>query len=403
MSATRLLYLGISFPPGVQALYPAISPAGHGFETQLVAALRDHFEIRSATTLPVRIPASAPEAEPTSGVRHDLILLEQAPEFVHRFQSLTRLKAQYRRWQASGWQAEVVLVYNLSPIYNHFVRWLRRQSPRPRLVLLLLDSSQLGRPLPRLKRWRYRLKPFVVPDADMIRAFDACIGLSRTVERFFAERPTPFLWMPGACTPGRAAPSRDGATEDRAPIAFGYFGALAPHAGVMPLVRTFLSSPRVNPLHVCGYGRLGEELAELARGDARLRFHGLLPTPEDCLRLARSWDLLVNPRPATHGNENSFPSKIFEYALCGRAILTSRMAGVDEVLGDAAFYFDPANFESDLRAVLASVAERTRSELRRRGAVLQQRILRDYTWDRQAARVAQFIQGLPRGLAADPG
>jgi len=209
--------------------------------------------------------------------------------------------------------------------------------------------------------------------------------------------------MPGACSAERAIPSQEVQAEDARPITFGYFGALAPHSGVLPLVRTFLASALPGPLHVCGHGRLGAEITELARHDSRLRFHGLLPTPEDCLKLARSWDVLVNPRPATHGNENNFPSKIFEYALCGRAILTSRMAGIEEVLGDAAFYFDPAGFEPAMQVALTTVAQVPRSELRLRGTALLERIVEHYSWDQQAARMARFIQAVPRADAASPG
>src|SRR5205823_8047906 len=119
---------------------------------------------------------------------------------------------------------------------------------------------------------------------------------------------------------------------------FGYFGALAAHSGVIPLVESFLASGLESSLHICGHGRLGDTLVHLAERDARLKFHGLLPSTEDCLRLAQSWDVLVNPRPAMQGNENNFPSKIFEYALCVRAILTTCMAGLLTVICPQSFY-----------------------------------------------------------------
>src|SRR6266568_5603863 len=372
----------------MQALFPGVNPAGHAFETQMVAALRPYFEIKSVGVLPMeRVPVPA-GTNPASGVAHELVLLDKPPEIWHRLRSLVRLKHQYRRWHAAGWVPDTVLAYNLSPIYNNFLLWLKRQPSCPKRVLLMLDSSQLGRKLPPFKRFRYRFKPLAVPDAEMIPEFDACIGLSQSAGQFFAPRGVPFLWMPGGCTPERAVESCEAALGVTEPIRFGYFGALAAHSGVMPLVESFFASGLESSLHICGHGRLGDTLVHLAEWDARLKFHGLLPSTEDCLRLAQSWDVLVNPRPAMQGNENNFPSKIFEYALCGRAILTTRMAGVDTVLGPEAFYCDTNDFSENLRDKLVALAGLPRAELRRRGIALRERVIAHYSWPKQAAAMA---------------
>src|SRR5579859_8046257 len=141
--APRLLYLGFAFPPGVAAHYPNLNPAGHALETQMVQELRHYFEIRSVGLLPIE-PPQFDAADPGSGIAHDLILVEKPPEICHRLRALARLKDQYRLWRAAGWEPDLVLIYNLSPVYNQFVSWLRRQPRAPKIVLLLLDSANLG-------------------------------------------------------------------------------------------------------------------------------------------------------------------------------------------------------------------------------------------------------------------
>jgi glycosyltransferase involved in cell wall biosynthesis len=387
----RLLYLGFAFPPGVQALHRGLNPAGHGLETQMVGELRDHFEIRSVGVLPIE-PPSLPDADPATGIAHDLLLLDKPPELLHRYQSLVRLKRQYNSWRANGWLPDAVLVYNLSPIYNNFLRWLKRQSPRPRLILLLLDSPQLGQRMSAAKRFRHRFKPMVIPDEKMIAEFDGCIGLSRSADRFFAPRNVPFLWMPGGVTPRRSAlVGKDSSNlRDDEPVRFAYFGILAAHSGIEPLVETFRQSSVDGSLHICGFGRLASEIASIAARDPRLKFHGCL-SPDECLAASENWDVLINPRPASHGNENNFPSKVFEYALCGRAILTSRLAGVDDVLGPEAFYFDAQHYNAELGEQLSFLSRTSRSELRRRGMILRERITSQYSWERQAGAMAEFI------------
>jgi hypothetical protein len=386
----RLLYLGFAFPSGVAELNPGLNPAGHALETQMMAELREHFEVRSAGVLPLAPPAIE-AADPASGIAHDVILVEKPPELYHRFRSLACLKAQYRHWRASGWEPDTVLVYNLSPIYNQFLLWLRRHQNRPKLVLLLLDSPNLGVQMRRWKRFRRRFKPMYTPDSDMIWRFDACVGLSRTTEKYFRPRQVPFLWMPGGCSPARAALASENLFEHRnGSMRLGYFGALAEHAGVRPLIDTLLAAQIPASLEICGYGKLGETVSTLATQNTRLKFHGLL-TPADCLSFGRSCDVLVNPRPASHGNENNFSSKLFDYALAGRAILTSKLSGVEEVLGPEAFYFDPHDFTRNLRGSLQLLANTSRPELDRRGAAIQQRVLSSFSWTKQGARLASFL------------
>jgi glycosyltransferase involved in cell wall biosynthesis len=388
----RLLYLSFAFPPGLHLRYPSINPAGHGWETQMAAALRSHFDFRSVGILPFPVQELPADADPASGIAHELLLVDQAPELWHRAVSLRQLKREYWGWRKLNWRPQAVLVYNLMPVYNQFIRWLRRQSERPKLVLLLLDSSQLGKELSPWKRLRYRLKPFAALDEDMLGQFDACIGLSAGTKKYAATRQQPFLWMPGACTPSRAPKPAPDAQRAAGPMRFCYFGALAPHAGVLEMTKVFLQTAGESELHICGHGRQSAELEEMAKQSSRLKFHGLLPMPEDCLKFGQSCDVLVSPRPPGHGNENNVPSKLFEYALCGRAMVASRMSGIDEVLGPEAFYFEPDNYAATLRSALELSAKTSRAELHRRGTAISQRVMGEFNWPRQALRMAEFIQ-----------
>ncbi len=359
----------------------------------MVGEIRGCFDIRSAGVLPLTPPQVA-AADPDSGVAHDVILLEKSPELYHRFRSLACLKAQYRKWSLEGWEPDVVMVYNLSPIYNQFLLWLRKHPRCPKLVLLLLDSPSLGVPQKRWKAFRRRFKPMYTPDSEMLGRFDACVGLSKVTERYFRPRQVPFLWMPGGCNPKRVTgadsarfPARNGS------LRLGYFGCLSEHAGVRPLVETVLGSGVPATVEICGYGRLDDKLSRVVGQDPRLKFHGL-QTPEACLAFGQSCDVLVNPRPATHGNENNFSSKLFDYALTGRSILTSKLSGAEDVLGPEAFYFDPARFEPNLQQALITVASSSREELDRRGQAIQNRVTSQFSWNSQGARLASFLRGL---------
>src|SRR5262249_46518044 len=92
-----------------------------------------------------------------------------------------------------------------------------------------------------------------------------------------------------------------------------------------------------------------------------------------------------------HGNQNNFPSKLFDYAMTATAILTSRLSGVENVLGPNAYYFDPFNFEGSISQSLRAIAGTSRSEILRRGAAMRDRVLGEFSWKKQGARLAEFM------------
>jgi len=381
----KLLYLGFSFPPGVARSFATVNPAGHQFETEMLRALQQFFEIRCVTLIP-REAAEAPRVDDHSeGIEPALVLQDYKPEIPARWRAVEQLQEWFDRTTASGWVPDALLVYNLSPVYNRFVRSLQESNRRIPRILLLADSSSLGTRISPWKRFRRRFKPLYVADSTAITWFDGCISLSPETRRFFEPRNAPWMWMPGGVS-GEAG-ELDSAREG--PISFGYFGALAPHSGILPFIECFLRTNLPGSLHVCGYGKLSEEIRRFR--DPRLKFAGRLRSTNECLQFAMQCDVLVNPRPSSHGNENNFPSKLFQYALTGRAILTSRLSGTEQVLGPAAFFFDPTEFEVDLSKKLTLISTAPRKELGQRGKAIRERVLSEYTWPRQAERIAQFI------------
>jgi glycosyltransferase involved in cell wall biosynthesis len=387
MSPKHLLYLGFAFPPGVAGRFPEAQPAGHLIETCLVSAVRTWFDIRSVGISWIDVE-KVPPGDPSPGLPHSLNLLDKWPELFHRWKSLARLKAAYRRWLKDGWKPDVVLMYNFSPVYNGFIRWLRKLPEHPTIVLLLEDSMSLQYALPWGKRLRYRLKPLTWTDAQMVKYIDACVAVSLATENFFKERNLPWLWLPNGCEPHRAV--QNAVAPGIGPIRFGYFGSVASHTGLPDLIKVFTSRERKAELHICGFGKNKEALAESYRNYAQLCFYPPR-TPDECLQFAQDCDVLINPRPNAPGNENNFPSKAFEYALSGRSILTTPLSGVDRILGESAFYFDENDFTRSLDEALERVTAVPREELNRRGKKIQERLLANFTWAQQGERLARFL------------
>ena len=386
----KLLYLGFAFPPGVSGLYPEAQPAGHLVETSLINSLRPWFEIRSVGISWIRVE-QVPPGDPSPGLPHVLNLMEAKPELLHRLLSLRRLKRHYIAWIKEAWVPDVILICNFSPVYNGFTRWLKRRPGAPPVVLYLADSMNLQRKFPWLRRWRHRFKPMVWPDSEMVQFVDACVAVSLSTRQFFGDRNLPWLWLPNGCDSKRAIQSW--ADPAPGPIRFGYVGALAGHTGLPDLMRVFLSRQRQAELHICGFGKTKTAIAEECRKHPQLAFHEPR-TADQCVQLAHGWDVLVNARPNWPGNENNFPSKVFEYALSGCAILTSPVSGADQILGEDAFYFDETEFDRSLDDALERVSTLPRVELHQRGMKIQERLLSNYSWAQQGQCLADFLLSL---------
>ncbi|MBX3732656.1 MAG: hypothetical protein KF791_08685 [Verrucomicrobiae bacterium] len=392
----RILNLTNAFPPGVIGRFPAVNPAGHATETRMAEALSRHAELRNVTLLGSEVFGALEPRDSSFGLESELVLWNRPPELWHRWRSWRQLQHDYRQTVSRSGPPDIVLVRNLNPVFNRFVRWLRSREPRPRIVLVFADSALLGQAMPPFRRFRHRFKPMQVPDSVAIAWYDGCISFGIGTEKFFTPLGIPWLWMPSAFNFSYEPPIEAPRTG---PIDFGYFGALAAHASVVPMVGGFLDAAVPGRLFACGFGALSGELKALADRQTSFVFDGLLPRQSDCLGWAQKVDVLINPRLNIWGLENSFPSKIFEYAMTGRAILTTATGGVDRVLGDRAFYLDPQDFNTSLRTQLTRIAAMDREALRLRGQAIRAHILREYSWDAQAARILRFLESLKPALA----
>ena len=390
----RLLYLGNAFPPGVSALFPELQPAGHLIETNLIRSLADHCEVRSVGISNLDVSRLSLSASTSPGLPNALNLVDRPPELWHRWRALRRLRCAYQQWQTEGWHPDLILVCNFSPIYNAFIRQLARQAMPPYLVLYMADSTMLDAPVTRTKRLRYQLKPFKWLDGEIAELYDACVAVSAETEARFRQRARPWLWLPNGIDPARIRHNVRGGAES-GPITFGYFGYAGEHTGIHQLLDLFTATSRPAHLKVCCFGKARSQLAQRFAQAKNVSFHGPFD-PEGCVDFGMSCDVLVNPRPRMPENRNNFPSKIFEYALTGRAILSNQLSGADRILGPHAYYFDADDYTASLSRMLDVLATTPRAELRRRGAELQRHLLKEYSWETQGRRLASFLEGCLR-------
>ena len=384
----RILFLSHALPTGVSNRFPNINNAPHAQQSHMVPALGRISNISSIGLLPAEIWNQIEPKDDSVGLEHKLLLWNLKPELWHRWRSWRKLRKFYLNHVATDGMPDVLLVTNIEPVFHYFVRWLKKQPHKPLITLFLNDCGDLGQKISWFRRFRYQFKPMQMLANKAFPMYDACIALSIGTKRYFETHHRPWLWMPGAYNFGYESPHEALASSNE--IRFVYFGGLSESAATLQMVKVFLESGVPGSLHICGFGeKTAEILVKISKKHHNIFFDGLLPLTADCMRWAEKVDVLINPRLPNW--ENSFPSKIFQYGITGKAILSTKVGGVDEVLGIHGLYFDADNFEIDLSKKLLEISKMDRRELQLRGTLIRKRILAEFNWDNQASRIVAFL------------
>jgi glycosyltransferase involved in cell wall biosynthesis len=115
----------------------------------------------------------------------------------------------------------------------------------------------------------------------------------------------------------------------RGPRVVMFTGSLNVLTGIDFLLRAFARVRDRNcELWICGRGHLEKQVVAATRGDARIRYYGMVPR-ERLHELMGRADVFVNPRPsALPENRANFPSKLLEYLSWARPVISTLTPGV---------------------------------------------------------------------------
>lgn len=120
-----------------------------------------------------------------------------------------------------------------------------------------------------------------------------------------------------------------------------FAGTLVHYNGISELLQAFtMLNKREYELHIYGYGPMEKEVKEYAYNDSNIVFHGRIEN-RNLLNKLSSADLLINPRNTSNPTDYfSFPSKLVEYILSGRPVLTTRVKSIPNEYEEFLFFID---------------------------------------------------------------
>lgn len=120
-----------------------------------------------------------------------------------------------------------------------------------------------------------------------------------------------------------------------------YTGSLNINYGILTLIEAFKLIKKDDiELWICGGSGHEKQVKQIAENDNRIRFFGSV-SREVAIKMQRSADLLVNPRP-NKGEfvKYSFPSKTMEYLSSAKPTLMYKLAGIPSEYDDYLNYVE---------------------------------------------------------------
>ncbi len=135
-----------------------------------------------------------------------------------------------------------------------------------------------------------------------------------------------------------------------------------------------------------GGGDYKNAVREYAERDSRIKYFGFLPTYDDVKRLQMQATMLINMRdPEVSASRYCFPSKLFEYLLTGKPVLSFHMDGIPDEYFSYLLEIEsntPSSIATAIKAVSAmSDAERVEIGNRGKEFVIKQK--NNYEMSRQ--------------------
>ncbi len=281
---------------------------------------------------------------------------------------------------------DVLMLYDMYPNQGVPMAMLRKKV-NDRTVCLLADLSIGG--VAKEEGLRKFLRRFY--DGSTLSNMKKCnnyIVLNENAAKEFAPH-SQYIVMDGGVEPSEYPTETIGWDGKEKNII--YTGALVDYSGIMNLIDAIaLLEDSSIVLDIYGDGFLKSEIEAIASQNPRIRYHGRVSNQEAMAAQQSAW-LLANPRPTeSHIAQVTFPSKIFEYLMSGRPVMTTRLNGFSADYDQLLFWVD-GNMPESLATCINDINCVDDGALTQRAQDARAYLLKNKTWEQNARKVHSFL------------
>jgi len=228
----------------------------------------------------------------------------------------------------------VVLTYNMYPQIGLPAKWLKKKYGC-KIVSVIADPPIDDAAGHRSGIGNKVSDVFNDITRNCIRECDGIIALNKNAVDKYAPN-TPYVIVEGGVNLDEYTKEPLTQVDSRNLV---YSGALTDYSGVRQLVDAMEYVKSDVVLEIYG-GYLKEYIEQKSLQNGRVVFKGSVDN-KSMLEIQRKSYILVKPRPTNDPiSQVTFPSKMFEYMMSGRPVLTTRLNGLHEEYREHLFFID---------------------------------------------------------------
>ena len=284
-------------------------------------------------------------------------------------------------------QADILFCFNLFPQIGIPMRWLKRKFPQLKTFCLLadlpIDDTPNRSAFSRILRSLF--------DKSTFKSMKKCeyyVTLNESAMKQYLPN-KPYIIMDGGINPDEFLDKSCVWSGEEKNII--YTGALVDYSGIINLIKSidFIEDKTV-VLDIYGGGPLENEIRQISEQNHRIRFHGIVDNRAAMMAQQSSW-LLANPRPVeSEIAKVTFPSKIFEYLMSERPVMTTRLNGFSKDYDEILFWIDGETPE-DIAECVNRINKESAEALLERAKSAKQYLLKNKTWEINAKKIHDFM------------
>lgn len=230
----------------------------------------------------------------------------------------------------------------------------------------------------------------VIVNEFVLQRFDGYIFLTEQMNTLINTENKPYIVMEGHIDIN--VDKLTNTLEDKhSTIVCHYAGSLKRIYGIKNLTSAFINADVENSeLHIYGDGDFVDELQEVCKQNANIRYFGVKLNTYIVQEQLKS-TLLINPRPTDEEyTQYSYPSKNMEYMASGTPTLTTKLAGMPTEYYEHVYLIEDESLEG-LTEILKTVLRKSKEELHDKGLKAKEYVLSEKNNVVQAKKVLDLI------------
>ena len=179
-------------------------------------------------------------------------------------------------------------------------------------------------------------------------------------------------------------------TDDTREKIFMYSGILDESYGILNLINAFKELPDDYKLWITGEGPAAEKIRRIS-DEKKIIYYGYLSTKKEVLKLQADAMALINIRdPNEEYSKYCFPSKLFEYMMSGRPVLSTFTQGIPTEYFEYLIRINDISTRSIKHAVVMA-ANMTKTERDRIGTNAREFVIKNKNNIKQAEYISRII------------